>query len=262
MEAIKPIRIYSWNHDKQQYEVAKVLPFDDLNRSIKFNAVEDKIFDSEDYSAPMHLTYEVDDYMLSEVIDKTEEIKNGNLKPMTYIEYGLNLLCVRNVLTFAVVREQKGIKTINKLFYKFPGPKDVLKKNEDGSLKFLPLLEVQVPNFKFKIHYLLEHYGVPQTVDDILKENPDEDPEELKKDFGRWIVNEFKNFIFGRIVREIVEMKEIIGVNNNNGHKVIYEIISNEIGLMNKKIEKYNKLAGTNSKFSFNNKIREIEFTE
>ena len=102
-------------------------------------------------------------------------------------------------------------------------------------------------------------YKISQTIEDVIKENSDSDPEQLKIEFGNFIIDELKHFVSGIIMNEIDEIKKKVGSNYYNR---IYKIVKFLFSSLNVKMISYAELANKRCKFDMNNKTYDIEFIE
>lgn len=258
------IRVYKYNEELERYEVS-IIPAFEQNRdgkinesvSIKYNLFENKIFNTEDSTKPMNLIFTVDDKMNNLITDKVPMIKEGIIYPYMYVEYGKYLIYAKIMVTFAAIKSN-----YYKLIFKSLNNVKQIRYNKDKTVRFPNLLEVQIPAFHDKILKYITYYTISQTIDDVIKEYPDANVNELKEEFGNFIIDSFKEFVFGKITEEIEKMKKILGYTNNVNHKMIYDVIKKCLPTLNKRLIPYCEFANKNCKFVFDNATRKIKFVK
>lgn len=291
------IRIYKWDEDEEIYKVTQVPILNSNHLSIQYNILDNKIYSSNDETKPINPIFSIDDKMLSVVIDKTKCVREGIIEPFMYVEYGLTCLVVKTVIAFAVVKSDtyyklmyklpiidksfkqfknfnkaneanevnevnkfKEIRTFNKLDGTYSIKEfDTSEKIQDNNSKFLYIPEIQIPLFEHKLNKMILDYKISQTIEDVIKENSDSDPEQLKIEFGNFIIDELKHFVSGIIMNEIDEIKKKVGSNHYNK---IYKIVKFLFSSLNVKMIPYAELANKRCKFDMNNKTYDIEFIE
>ena len=258
------IRVYKYNEELEQYEVAIIPAFaknceGKINESvsIKYNLYKNNIYDTEDSTKPMELTYTVDDKMNNLITDKVPMIKEGILYPYMYVEYGKYLIYAKIMVTFAAIKSN-----YYKLIFKSLNNVQQIRYNEDETVRFPNLLEVQIPAFHDLILKYITYYTIPQTFDDVVKEYLDADVNELKEEFGNFYIDAFKEFVFGKITEEIEKMKKILGYTNNVHHKLVYDVIKKCLPVLNKRLIPYCEFANRKCEFEFDDATRKIKFTE
>ena len=273
------IRVYKWDEEEEIYKVAK-LPIRDSNYlSIQYNIIDNKIYSSNDETEPIELDFSVDNNMSSVIIDKTKCVREGIIEPFMYVEYGLTRLFVKTFIAFAVIKCDRYYKLMYKLpirdkttkkfkeartFNKLDGTYsikmfDKTEEIKDNNSKFLYIPDIQIPLFEHNLEKLVQSYKISQTIEDVIKENPDSDPEQLKIEFGNFIIDELKEFVSKVIMNEIEKIKHKVGTNHYNN---IYRIADFYLSTVNVKLIKYADYAHRKCQFKVDKKTHEIKFVE
>lgn len=245
------IRVYAWNYANKRFEVTKLKPFDEVGRSCIYSIINGKIYDAQDTTTPLDLEFVVDDMMLNSVTDKTTAAINGIYdKSIMTIEYAYRRpVATKCNIMFAVAKENNNYD----LLWRIPNNKKQIDFNG----------RVIIPRFIYTVNYMISHYVITQTIDDVIKGEPDVNIEDLKKDFGNFIIDEINNFVMVNIVDEIKNVKRTVGYRNNVEHRRIYEEIKSKvIPKLNDLIKPYVKMSSRKCSYVFNDATRKIEFIE
>lgn len=259
------IKIYVWNYEENKYDVVKLPGFDEFGRTIKYDVVRcgdkndslkycDELFAN---CSKIEIVPDEEIEKANRVIDKSKCIIEGTLKPFVYIEFGLLYLEIKSYAAFGVIKTNE----FYQLKYKLPKKFDKIRI-VDGEYQFLNIIEIQLPYLKKEIQLCVDHFKIDQTLDEVYKENPTYDKDELKEEFGNFIIEQFEKFVEYKLNPKVEEMKMMFGYNNNHDHRFIYEIVKRILPKLNKRLDVYNKMCNKHSSFVFNEASRKVELVE